>query len=151
MKKLLILSIILLAAGRAAPVWTEEETPVKAPLPLDIQFYAGLSRAPAILRDDYLKKRLNSIVLGRGVITSIIKTPGFKKNHRIDIIEREAERLGIRIIYRIHVDSGHTIAMMKENERLEFTGQLIGYTPTNSRRDAYILDILLEKGAMLIE
>ena len=149
MKKLLAAMIICLTAGIALPAASGETAP--APLPLDAPFYTAFSRTPAILRDDYLKARLSAVVLGRGLITSISRVPGFKKNFRIDMVDQEAERLGIRITYRVHVDSKHTISMLKEHERLEFTGQLIGYTPTNSRRDAYILDILLEKGAMLIE
>lgn len=151
MKKLVSIMITCLIAGAPGPVRSQQEAPATASLLLNMQFYTGFSRTPAILRDDYLRKRLNTVVLGRGLITSIVKTQRYKKNFRIDMIDSEAERLNLRITYRLHVDSKHTISMLKEKERLEFTGQLIGYTPTNSKRDAYILDILMEKGAMLIE
>ncbi len=151
MKKIFVFMIFCLIAGLPLPARSEEAPPAPAPLQLNAQFYGGLLRTPAILRDEYFKKKLNSVVLGRGMITSIMKAQRFKKNFRIDMIDHEAGRLNIRITYRLHVDSTHTISMLKEKEQLEFTGQLIGYTPMNSRRDAYILDILLEKGAMLIE
>ncbi len=70
---------------------------------------------------------------------------------KIVMVDREAERLNIRITYHVYIDSKHSISMLKEKEDMEFSGQLIAYTPTNSKRDAYILDILFEKGAMVLE
>jgi hypothetical protein len=151
MKKNAIIVIICLIAGLSVPAASEQEKAVQPSLVLDAQFYSGLMRTPPVLRDDFLKSRLNTVVLGRGLITSIVKTQRFKKNFRIDMIDSGAERLSVRITYHVYIDSKNTISMLKEKEILEFTGQLIGYTPTNSKRDAYILDILLEKGAMLIE
>lgn len=151
MKKILTAGVIGLIALLSVQAFSEEEAQEPTRLQMDARFYDDFIKTPAILRDDFFKKRLNTLVLGRGRITAITRVPGFKKNFRIDMTEEETERLNIRIIYRVHVDSRQTISMLKEQERLEFTGQLIGYTPVTSKRNAYILDILMEKGAMLIE
>jgi hypothetical protein len=134
-----------------APLISDEGAEQQKPLPLDKKFYSEFYRTPPILRDEFFGVRLNRIVVGRGLITSIKKIQKFKKNYRIVMVDKEAERLNIRITYHVYIDSTHSISMLKENENLEFSGQLFAYTPANSKRDSYILDILFEKGAMVLE
>jgi hypothetical protein len=134
-----------------APVMSDEGTGQQKPLPLDKKFYSEFYRTPPVLRDEFFEGMLNSVVIGKGLITSIKKIQKFKKNYRIVMVDQEAERLNIRITYHVYIDSTHSISMLKEKESLEFSGQLFAYTPSNSKRDAYILDILFEKGTMVLE
>jgi hypothetical protein len=145
------IAVVLMFAVLPVPVMSDEGAVKQTSLPLDKKFYVEFYRTPPVLRDDFLESKLNTIVIGRGMITSINKIQKFKKNFRIVMMDQEAERLNIRITYHVYIDSKHSISMLKEKENLEFSGQLIAYTPTNSKRDAYILDIIFEKGAMLVE
>lgn len=145
------IAIVLMFAVLPGPVMSDEGAVKQISLPLDKKFYTEFYRTPPVLRDDFLESKLNTIVIVRGMITSINKIQKFKKNFRIVMMDQEAERLNIRITYHVYIDSKHSISMLKEKENLEFSGQLIAYTPTNSKRDAYILDIIFEKGAMLVE
>ena len=145
------IAVVLMFAVLPVPVMSDEGAVKQTSLPLDKKFYTEFYRTPPVLRDDFLESKLNTIVIGRGMITSINKIQKFKKNFRIVMMDREAERLNIRITYHVYIDSKHSISMLKEKENLEFSGQLIAYTPTNSKRDTYILDIIFEKGAMLVE
>jgi hypothetical protein len=153
MKIIQTIALTLIAAALNMPVMSEEGAVQQKPLTvaLDKKFYSELYRTPPVLRDEFLEGRLNTIVTGRGFITSIKKIQKFKKNYRIVMIDRDAEQQNIRITYHVYIDSSHSISMLKEKEYLEFSGQLFAYTPANSRRDAYILDILFEKGAMVLE
>jgi len=63
----------------------------------------------------------------------------------------ETERYGIAVRYFIFVDKKESIALLKEGVTLEFTGQLMAYTPLTAYRSSYVFDILLEKGAILVE
>ncbi len=148
-----ILLIIAIAALAFFParLFPEEKTVKQNTHLLDKKFFTELIRTPLILRDDFIENRLNRVVLARGLVTSIEKNIRLKKKYRVILSDPEAERLNIRIIYHVYIDSMVTISMLQENKNLEFSGQLIGYTPTSSRRDAYILDILFEKGAVIIE
>jgi hypothetical protein len=151
MKMIITIAFSFMVAGLSATVMSDEGAVQQKSLALDKKFYSELYRTPPVLRDEFLESRLNTIVIGRGFITSIKKIQKFKKNYRIDMIDREAEQQNIRITYHVYIDSSHSISMLKEKESLEFSGQLFAYTPANSKRDAYILDILFEKGAMILE
>ncbi len=144
-------SAILLLALLPIRLFPEDGASPHKQLPLDKKFFSEFQRTAPILRDDFLESRMNSIVLARGMVTSIQKNTRLKKKYRVILTDPEAERLNVKIIYHIYIDSTVSISMLSENRNLEFSGQLIAYTPLNSKRDAYILDILFEKGAIIIE
>lgn len=128
----------------------EEEKSPDA-LALDGKFFNEFLKTPPVLRDSFLESRINTLVQGRGVVSSIKKVDRFKKMYRVVLADRDAEAMNISFAYHIYIDSRNSIALLKEQERLEFCGQLVASTPLNSRRDAYILDIIFEKGAILVE
>ena len=118
---------------------------------LDKKFFIELHKIHSVMRDMYLESRLNSIVSGRGLITAIDMVQRLKKNYRVVLVDQEAARTNLNISYYIYIADMHTVSILKKNEMFEFTGQLIAYTPLNSKRDSYIFDIILEKGTMLFE
>jgi hypothetical protein len=144
-------SAILLLAFFPIRLIPEESASPQKPLPLDKKFYTEFLRTAPILRDDFLENKMNSVVLARGLVTSIQKNTRLKKKYRVIIADPEAEHLNIKIVYHVYIDSMVSISMLSENRNIEFSGQLIAYTPINSKRDSYILDILFEKGAVIIE
>jgi hypothetical protein len=148
MKRLMLLICLL---SLAVPGLPDNGTGAKAPLPLDKKFYAELAKMPPVQRDDFWETKINAIVIVRGVIIAIDKTPRFKKNYRVILADQEADRQNIRVSYHLYIESKTTVSMLKEHEILEFSGQILAFTPTNSRRDGYIIDILFEKGATLVE
>jgi hypothetical protein len=151
MKMALNAFLISIAVALSVPALTEEQGKRPDTAPLDNKFFTEFIRTPPVLRDNFLESRINTIVQGRGLIQSITKVQRFKKNFRVVLTEQDAERMNIRLIYHIYIDSRNSISLLKEQERLEFSGQLVACTPLNSRRDAYILDIIFEKGAMLVD
>ncbi|OHD63775.1 MAG: hypothetical protein A2176_14680 [Spirochaetes bacterium RBG_13_51_14] len=144
--KLALMTVLALIPIMAAPEESESGR-----IPMDNKFFSEFYRTPPVLRDGLLENMLNSIVLGRGLIKSIDKTQRFKKKYRIVLVDLDAERMNVRIVYYIYIDSKNSISMLKENENLEFSGQLVAYTPANTKRDYYILDILFEGGAILVQ
>jgi hypothetical protein len=148
-----MLMLIFLAALAFFPaeLFPEEDTVRQKVLPLDKKFFTEFNHTPLILRDSFIESRLNTVVLARGLVTAVHKKINLKKKYRVILTDPEAERLNIKIIYHVYIDSTVTISMLQENKNLEFSGQLIAYTPTSSKRDSYILDIVFEKGAVIIE
>jgi hypothetical protein len=146
MKNALVLFTILLALATAA-----SGGQVSGVIGLDKNFFYKLHRTPVVLRDSFLEGMLNSIVSGRGVITSIDAHERLKNRRRVVCIDRESKLANMSIVYNIYVADKDTFSLLKKDELFEFTGQLIAYTPLNSKRDSYILDIILEKGVMLFE
>jgi len=118
---------------------------------LDKKFFSDFQRTPAVLRDVFLDERMNTIIQGRGQVRSIEKIQRYKKRFRVVLVDLEAEKLNLKVLYYIYIDSKTSISMLKTEESMEFSGQLVAYTPVNSRRDGYIFDVIFEKGAMLVE
>ena len=120
-------------------------------VPIDAKFSADIFKIPPVGRDAAIESRLNSIVVGRGYVSGIETIKRYKKTFRIVLIDQDYEKSNIKLTFYVYADSKSTRAMLKEKDLFEFSGQLVAYTPTNNRRDNYILDIILEKGAVLIQ
>jgi hypothetical protein len=118
---------------------------------LDLNFYNELYKTHPVLRDTYLDSRLNSIVAGRGQIQSVDIYQRLKKNYRLILVDRETMRSNMTITYHIYISDANVVSLLKKNELFEFSGQLVAYTPLSVKRDSYIFDIILEKGAMVFE
>lgn len=146
-----IYAIALLAVLAVAPAAAVQEESADNRVILDKKFFADLQKLAPVLRDGFLDEKLNTIVQGRGLVKSIDKVQRYKKKFRIVMVDLEAERNNLKVLYYVYIDSKTSISMLKTEENLEFSGQLVAYTPVNSRRDSYILDIIFEKGAMLVE
>ena len=144
-------AIILLFILSVVPAAAVQEEGGDNRVILDKKFFADFQKMPPVLRDGYFDEKLNAIVQGRGLVKSIDKVQRYKKKFRVVLVDLEAERNSLKVLYYVYIDSKTSISMLKTEENLEFSGQLAAYTPVNSRRDAYILDIIFEKGAMLVE
>jgi hypothetical protein len=144
-------ALALILALCVVPAAAVQEAGGDSRLILDRKFFADFQRMPPVLRDGLFDSRLNAIVQGRGLVKSIDKVQRYKKKFRIVLVDLEAERSSLKVIYYIYIDSKTAITLLKTDESLEFSGQLVAYTPVNSRRDAYILDVIFEKGAMVVE
>jgi hypothetical protein len=106
---------------------------------------------PSIARDDFLENKLNRLIKGRGVVQSIEKFKRYRRKYRIIVTASDAGRYNMQVHFYIFVESRKSIAVLEKNEEIEFSGQFISFTPTSSRRDKYILDVIFEKGAILID
>jgi hypothetical protein len=144
-------ALALLIVMAMVPAAALEDGAADSRVILDKKFFSDFQRTPAVLRDGFFDERMNAIVQGRGQVTSINKVQKYKKKFRVVLVDLEAEKLNLKVLYYIYIDSKTSISMLKTEESLEFSGQLVAYTPVNTRRDAYILDVLFEKGAMLVE
>ncbi len=144
-------AIVLLVVMGMVPAVALEDGGVNTRVVLDKKFFSDFQHTPPVLRDGFFNERLNSIVQGKGQVRSIDKVQRYKKKFRVVLVDLEAEKLNIKVLYYVYIDSKTSISMLKAEESLEFSGQLVAYTPVNSRRDTYILDVIFEKGAMLVE
>ena len=111
----------------------------------------SLYQTKPIIRDDFLEKRLNRIILTRGKIVSIDKSKRYKRRYRIVVTDLEARGLKLNVKYYVFIDNKESYSFLSKNSIFEFNGQFMAFTPLNSKRDSYIFDIVLEKGAIIIE
>ena len=116
---------------------------------LNRAFYSNFIRMESIKRDFFLDNILNRIFQGKGYVDTVENFSRYNKKFRIVI--RDSEALNLNIRYNIFTDKSDYFNMLKKSDIFEFKGQFIIYTPLNSRRDAYIFDIILIDGALVVE
>jgi len=117
----------------------------------DKNFMKSLSSTRVIERDSYFESRINSIVQARAAVVSFDKAGRYKRLFRLMLEDTEAPAYKLKIIYNVFLNKEDTLTLLTTGDDFEFSGQLISCAPLNTGRTAYVLDIVLEEGALLIE
>jgi len=118
---------------------------------LDSGFFKDFSGKQIIQRDDFLESLTNKIVIGRGIIKDISVKERYKKKYRIIIESSDSENYNQKIIFFVFLDNKNTVDLLSLNSKFEFKGQLMGYTPLDTKRSEYIIDIILMEGSTVID
>ena len=142
---------IILVALLAIPIYSNNKNDLKGLVVLDRNFYLKLRKTSSIIRDNYLSSNLNKVVQTRGIIKKIDQVGRYNKKFRIILKDEVARYIKLNIEYYIFIDDEDSIKLLAENETFEFSGQLAACTPTNTKRDSYIFDIIFEKGAVIVK
>lgn len=127
------------------PLFAENE------LVMDSQFFRKFSTLKAISRDDYLEQFNNRIFIGRGRITSVTENSRYRKNFRVVIESADSARYNQKFIFYLFLDNKDSADLLTEGADFEFKGQFMGYTPLNTKRNAYIIDAVLMDASTVIE
>jgi hypothetical protein len=126
--------------------------PLKKPegiIQLNREFYSGFFNLKSLERDIFLNNFQDRIVQGIGYIESVDKIERYHRHVRITAIDKEAAGLTIKLY--IFVDNEEYLTLLQKGDSFDFKGQFVIFTPLNSRRDAYIFDIVLEEGALSVK
>ena len=118
---------------------------------LDAVFFKDFNNSQLIQRDELCDGLINKIVIGRGTITGISPNERYKKKYRIIIESSDSSLYNQKFIFFVFLDNKNTIDLLSLNSKFEFKGQLMGYTPLGSKRNEYILDVILMDGSTVIE
>ncbi len=116
---------------------------------LGVEFYTALQNTDPVKRDFFLAENVNKIITGCGYVQSVENWDRYRRRYRIVINAKDIKNLNL--IYYVFTDNRDYLKILKKNDLFEFRGQLVIYTPLNSRRDSYILDVILEDGAVIVE
>ena len=125
--------------------------PAASGIYINDEFYQNFLKTPPIHRDDFFEMKLNSIIHSKGVVSSIDMEKRYRKNFRLILLDGDAHKMNLKITYFVFIDNKDTVSMLSKEMVFEFSGQLMAYTPLSSKRDEYILDVTLQKGAIVIE
>jgi hypothetical protein len=120
-------------------------------LVMDLSFFKKFSSISAISRDVYLEGYLNSIIIARGKIISITPSDRYKKKYKITIESKEAVKFGQRFIFYVFLENENAAELLMPETDFEFKGQFMGYTPANSKRTWYIIDLILMDASSIIK
>ncbi|HNX25224.1 MAG TPA: hypothetical protein PKG60_14350 [Spirochaetota bacterium] len=144
MKKVLLILILSISICSALSGESEEVV-------FDAGFFKNFNARPMIQRDDFLDNLTNKIVIGRGIITGISVNERYKKQYRILIESSDSAAYNQKFIFFVFLENKDTIDLLSLNSKFEFKGQLMGYTPLGTKRNEYILDVILMDGSTVIE
>ncbi|PKL41093.1 MAG: hypothetical protein CVV44_00195 [Spirochaetae bacterium HGW-Spirochaetae-1] len=151
MKRLLYIIFLMLISWDFSSSAAPRDERGEAILILDKAFYYELYATPLVHREQYLEKKINMIVQGHAVVTVIDRLSRYRKQYRVQLEDNAAQRYKLTIIYNIFFDNEDSLKMLNQNEIFEFKGQFMSCTSLNTNQNAFIIDIVLEEGAILIE
>ena len=120
-------------------------------LVMDKTFFKTFNALNSIVRDEFVEKQMNRIVIGRGTIISVSDQERYKRKYRIVVESSDAPVYGQKFLFYIFIDNKDTFDLLTVNSSFEFKGQLVGYTPLETKRNQYILDIIFMDGSTIIE
>lgn len=143
-RKLLIISVFIIII---CSVLSGED----AEIVLDDKFFKDFSKIQIIQRDDHFQSLINNIVIGRGIITGISVNERYKKKFRLAVESSDSAAYNQKIIFFVFLENKDTVDLLNLNTKFEFKGQLMGFTPLNTKRSDYILDVVLMDGSTVIE
>jgi len=138
-------SAIILLTLITIPLFPQTE------LVMDTSFFRKFNSVSTISRDDYLEGYLNSIIIGRGKIISVTESERYKKRYRVAIESSDSSRYGHKFLFYLFMDNKDTADLLNAGADFEFKGQFMGYTPLNTKRNAYIIDAVLMDASTVIE
>ena len=102
-----------------------------------------------ISRDEFWKSKLNTLLEGKGTVVSVEEKTQFRRKYRITLTSGSEAKLGL--VYYIYTDNEEYSKLLAPGTLFGFKGQFVMFTPLNSKRNLYLLDIILEDGAALVE
>ena len=144
MNKRIILFIIAAFMSMCIQSFSDEK---KAEVILDNEFYTSLQNSDAIKRIRTFDMLKDVIVKGTGNVVKVEVADVLKKKFRIVL---SLNLHGIQILYYCYTDQDEYFDLLQPDDIFEFSGQFVVATPLNARFDTFIIDILLEEGAVVV-
>ncbi len=114
-------------------------------------FYRKILQTPVIMRDKFFEKKINFIWQGRGTVKAVYQLERYRKKYMVELVDSDAGKFGIKLNYFIFTDNEDWKKVLTPGEVFDFKGQCIIITPLNTQRNSYVVDIVLEHGALLVQ
>jgi hypothetical protein len=111
-------------------------------------FFSALASDSLIERDNRILSRVNAIVDGIATVTKIEQRVQYKKKICIVAVLTQSK---ITIIYNIYAENIEFGEILQPGQKMSFKGQIASVAHVNTRRDTYVVDIILEDGAAVVE
>ena len=100
-----------------------------------------------VSRDEFWKAKLNTLLEGKGTVVSVEEKTQFRRKYRITLTSGSEAKLGL--VYYIYTDKEDYMNLLAPGSQFGFKGQFVMFTPLNSKRNLYLLDIILEESELL--
>ncbi|HOF32691.1 MAG TPA: hypothetical protein PK624_02065 [Spirochaetota bacterium] len=108
-----------------------------------------ITKMNPIEKDKYILSLQKNIISAKVVIESVEENTEYKRAYRITSTLINSNQT--TFIFHIYSEKKDYIDLMKKGDIFEFKGQMVLCTPLNTKRDKYIIDVILQDGAMVFE
>lgn len=120
------------------------------PVELNKRFILEVAKTRTIDRNSAWEKYFDRIVVAKGYVQGVKKVNRYRRNYRIILFDNyNYSRLSV--IFHLYTDSSEYVKLLNKGDVFEFKGQFVMYTAMNTKKDTYIIDIVLEDGALVVE
>ncbi|MCL1865237.1 MAG: hypothetical protein FWF73_05440 [Spirochaetes bacterium] len=123
----------------------------EADIVFDNNFFKEFNKKQVIQRDEFLENITNKVVIGRGKIIEITPNQRYKKKYRIKIESSDSTAYSQNFIFFVFIENKDMVDLLSIDSKFEFKGQFMGYTPLSTKRNEYIIDIIIMDGSTVIE
>ncbi len=117
---------------------------------IDAVFVSQILKTLPIDRDDLIDSYLEKIVVTKGYVERVIKKNIYKQQYCIELID-SLNNSGMNFKFHLYTENSEFSTLLDKGDLFEFKGQLVMYTPASLKKDIYVLDIILEDGALVVE
>mgnify|MGYP001546164263 CR=1 FL=1 len=114
-------------------------------------FFIKLLRNNAINKEKILFNLKNKLIICSGIITSLKSNYRYGKSYRVVLVDKAAKRFNLKLIYHLYINNTEIFKKLKKDMKYNITGQVITVTPVNSSRTEFIIDMLFQKGVIIID
>jgi hypothetical protein len=115
---------------------------------MDETFFSNMAADPLLKRDSRINSRLNLLIESDAVVIKVEDKIQYKRKV---CIKASCTKNKITLFYNIFSVNEEYKLLLESGSKLSFKGQLAAITPASTRRDVYLLDIILEEGALVVE
>lgn len=150
MEKIISIALFLFLLPVFSVTAAQQENSKKIQV-INRDFYRSITREAPVGRDLLLSKRINFLIQGRGIIKSVTTMKRYRKKIKIEIHDGDSEKYGLKLQYFLFTSNEGWSKDAIVGEIFEFKGQCMVITPMNTQRNAFIFDIVLEDGAIIVQ
>ncbi len=151
MMKRFILIFIILFFAISTVLYSQQKEDKTDIVELNLGFYYRLYKTELIGRDDFLAEKIGRMIRADGIVKNRYTEKRYKNEVCIVVQEPESEKYSLKIDYYIFFKSMDEAENFIRGVNFSFTGQITGFTPVNSNRTHYIIDIVYQSGTISIE
>lgn len=120
------------------------------PLEISQKILAEVVREQPIARDSVWDKYFDRIIVARGYVQAVEKSQRYTKKYRIVMFD-DLNNRRLSLKFHVYTDSSEYMTLLSKGDLFEFKGQFVMYTPINTKKDAYVIDVVLQDGALVVE
>jgi hypothetical protein len=143
----IIIIFAVCAAGLTAAEPTTKPKNIRI-YSFDTALFSELAKSDPMARDFLFSSYINTVVEGVG---TVVKMEEKQQYHKKLCIFATINQQKIVLTFNIYTENTEYMGLLQQGQKMSFKGQCVAITPLSTKRDAYMLDIILEDGAAVVE